>query len=63
MPYISQRLEGMEEDCVGIQGRQWTLVLELAYDGQRLEGMEVNCFGSWGQQWTEVFLDDDGDVL
>lgn len=45
--------------------RQWTLVLELAYDGLRLEGMGVDCFGSWGPQWTIVFLDDDddGDVL
>jgi chromosome condensin MukBEF ATPase and DNA-binding subunit MukB len=28
--------------------RQWTLVLELAYDGRRLEAMEVDYFGSWG---------------
>jgi len=34
----------MEEDCVENQGRQWTFVLELVYDGQRLEGMEVDCF-------------------
>jgi hypothetical protein len=52
----------MEEDCAGSQGRQWTLVLELAYDGQRLVGID-DCFGSWGSQWTVVFLDDDGDVL
>jgi hypothetical protein len=53
----------VEEDRVGSRGRQWTLMLELAYDGQRLEGMEVDCFGSCGPQWTIVFLDDDGDVL
>jgi len=53
----------MEEDCVGNQGRQWTLVLELAYDSQRLEGMEVDCFGSWGLQWIVMFLGYDGDVF